>query len=76
MVNKSEKVVNGVVCELNFIRGEEFCPSGDTFLLEVFSGIVANLTIVWNIADCMNVPLLQDRLDREINERSLRPPTA
>ena len=35
MVNKSEKVVNGVVCELNFIRSEEFCPVGDTFLLEV-----------------------------------------
>ena len=35
MVNKSEKVVNGAVCELNFIRGEEFCPTGDTFLLEV-----------------------------------------
>ena len=35
MVNKSEKVVNGVVCELNFIRDKEFCPISDTFLLEV-----------------------------------------
>ena len=31
MVNKSEKVVNGVVCELNFIRGKEFCPAGDIY---------------------------------------------
>ena len=34
-LHDSEKSVNGIVCELNFIRGEEFCPTGDTFLLEV-----------------------------------------
>ena len=29
VVNQSEKLVNGVVRELNFIRGEEFCPTGN-----------------------------------------------
>ena len=35
MINESKEVVNSFVCELNFIRGKECCPTGDTFLLEV-----------------------------------------
>lgn len=31
MVNKRKEIVNGVVCELDFIRGEEFCPAGDIY---------------------------------------------
>lgn len=35
VVNKNKEIVNGIVCELNFIRCKEFRPTADAFLLKV-----------------------------------------